>query len=203
VDGHKSHDISSIPQARDREIEKLLQAFEVVNKLETTLTSALSDLEAFKCEIRLKADEKISNITSLYRDIINIINERETLLKQGITNTLQKEESNLQRTENSIKEQLANIKLFKESIADVQSESACKLLSKARACKDLLSKANTTPPSISFSINFGEVKKDNELTTLWKILNPGVVHKQGPKFYNTTVTYNNKKTNKVALIASQ
>jgi len=199
VDGHKSHDINSIPEARDKEIEKLQQAFNTANKLESTLRSTLSELEAFKCEIHQRANEKKDCIASIFRDIIKIINERENLLKQGVTNILKKEENNLQKAEKDIREHLESIKLFKESITEIESESAYKLLSKARRRKELLTKANATPPSISFNINFGEIKKSDELTTLRKRLNPNVVQKRGQKVYNTAPSHKNRKTDKKAI----
>eukprot|EP00826_Nyctotherus_ovalis_P057938 TRINITY_DN7939_c0_g1_i10.p1 TRINITY_DN7939_c0_g1~~TRINITY_DN7939_c0_g1_i10.p1 ORF type:complete len:346 (+),score=60.65 TRINITY_DN7939_c0_g1_i10:161-1198(+) len=198
VDGHKAHDISSIPQAYDKERERLEKSFEAASKLETTLLTNLENLEAFKHELHLKADEKRDAITSIFREIISTINERENFLKQNIANILEKEESNLHKLEKSIQDHLDHIKSFKESIVDMQSESSCKLLSKAKARKELIAKANAAAPSVSLNVSFGEVKRENELGVLWKMLCPSTVSKQGSKFHNGTASYNNKKTDKVS-----
>eukprot|EP00826_Nyctotherus_ovalis_P015900 TRINITY_DN14560_c0_g2_i3.p1 TRINITY_DN14560_c0_g2~~TRINITY_DN14560_c0_g2_i3.p1 ORF type:complete len:449 (+),score=127.56 TRINITY_DN14560_c0_g2_i3:268-1614(+) len=201
VDGHKSHDISPIPQAYDKEKDKLRLNVESADKAEEKLCSMLSEVESFRAELNSKANEKKENVDSIFREIARVVCERQELLKHNIESTLKKEEENLCNIASQIKDHLDSISNFKESVARMQSEEVNELLLKSKARKDLAEKANLPLPSPVFTMNFGEVKREAELNVLWKILSPHSGIKSGSNFYTTTASYAKKKTEKFATYA--
>lgn len=198
VDGHKSHDISPIPQAYDKEKDKLRLSIESADKAEQKLFSILSDVESFRAELNSKASEKKEAVDLIFKGIVRVVYERQELLKHNIEAILKKEEDNLSDIANQIKDHLDSIGSFRESVTTMQSEEVNELLSKSKARKSLAEKANSPLPSPAFTINFGEVRRETELNALWKILSPHSGMKSGSSLYTATASYASKKTEKFA-----
>ena len=196
LNGHKAHDISPISQAAEKERDTIQKDLEVTNKLEDTLTLMLSDIENFKADISAKANAKRDKVTSVFKEITNVIHERESLLKQNISNILEKEEEALKTATAQINEHLDSIAVFKSSAVQIQNETDCMMLEKSKERKKQSLDANKTPPPVSFNINFPDIKREKELENIWKILSPQTTTKPNSNLYSTTASYASKRTDK-------
>jgi len=199
VDGHKAHDISPMPQAYDKEKDKLKENIEAAAKVEEKLFTMLTDIENFKTELNSRASEKKECIESMFKEIFRVVYERQKVLKENIENTLKREEDNLISITSQIKDHLGSISSFRESIVKIEEEGVSELLSKARTRKEFAEKVNSPLPTPSFTVNFGEIRRDTELNILWKMLCPQGSIKAGHNLYSTTASYANKKTEKFAV----
>ncbi len=194
LDGHKSHDISPIGQASAKERADLQLEIEVAAKQEETLNLLASDLGNFRADLNEKANGKREKITAVFKEITNVIHERESVLKQNISNILEKEEDLLNTTSTKIQEQLKSIAAFRKDAAQISEESNCALLQRSRDRRQQAAEANKPSPNIVFSVNFPDVRKETELTTLWKLLSPQSAKQPGSGIYATTASYANKRT---------
>ena len=189
IGGHKSHDISSIPKAYDKQILVLKNNLETINKHEETLKSMVSGINKLKLDLKCKIEEKTNKITILFKDIVNIINERENKLKDNITKNANKCESCLYITSKQIEDCLKNISKYKNSIDKFMNEGMCELLSKCSKRKILASEANKQLPKFPVNIQLPEINRDNELTVLCKILMPSTMKNVN----NSINNFQNKK----------
>jgi len=196
LDGHKSHDISPIGKASEQERITIQKELENAIKLEDTLSLMVTDIENFKAELTQRANEKREKVTTVFKEITNVIHERESLLKQNISNILEKEEESLENSLKNIKEHLKSISTFKTSVSLIKSENDCSLLEKSKERQKQAQDANKSPLQVSLNANFPDIKKDSELQILWKILAPQTIPPK-PNLYSTTASYANKRTEKV------
>ena len=196
IDGHKAHDIRPVSQASEKERAGLQEDIDTANNLEESLNLMLSDIANFRAELGEKANSKREKVTSVFKEITNVIHERESTLKQNISNILEKEEDVLTTTASQIGEHLRSIAVFKKDALQMGNENECVLLTKSRERKVRAGEANRSPPTVSFMVNFPDVKKENELNVLWKMLSPQTTRQPTSNLYATTASYASKRTEK-------
>ena len=80
IDGHKSHDISPISKAYERELSNLQGKMKSVEEIETSLLTMLSDIDNAKADLTENANESRDKITNIFNEIRNTIHERESSL---------------------------------------------------------------------------------------------------------------------------
>jgi hypothetical protein len=162
-------------------------------KLEEDLKILLTDIESYQVAIGERANKTRDKITSIFNEIRNTINERESTLKQNISFTLEKEVLNFQKKIKEIKEHLQAIFAFKQAFGEIEFLSEKEILLKAKKRYKLSKECLKSIPNVSFNTNFHEPNKDVELHVLWKILNP---KSQTPSLHSTTASYANKRIDK-------
>ncbi len=194
LDGHKAHDISPIAQASEKERAELQQEVDAASKLEENLNLMLADISNFRVELNDKANSKREKVTSVFKEITNVIHERESVLKQNISNILEKEEDVLNTTTGQIQEHLSSIATFKSDATHMRNEADCTLLEHSLDRSQKSAQANRPLPSVSFAVAFPDVKKENELTVLWKMLSPQSGKQPTSSLYATTASYASKRT---------
>lgn len=198
IDGHKSHDIAPIPQASAKEKSKLQSDMEISTKLEEKLKLLLGDISNYREQLTQKANKNREKITSIYREITNLIQEREGSLKLNIANMLEKEEAFLESKIKIIEEQLQNIIIFKGEVEGSQNEDDCAILRNSKQRLAKLMEANKAIPNISFSLTFPEIKRDNEIILLCKQLNQAAGKTISlTNIYSATASSTNKKTDRL------
>ena len=118
------------------------------------------------------AEKSRVDITQFFNDIRKILAERETSLKQRISEILRKEESNLKFQEDKVTNHLQNIALFSKEFDKISSESDIKILGGSTNRLEIVKKATMALYPLDFSIIFPELNRENELTTIWRSTNP-------------------------------
>jgi len=198
LDGHKAHEILPIGQAASDLRIKLAQGIEFSQQMEEKLKGMLNDISGFRIQLNNSANLKREQITALYKEISNIIHERESSLKQTVANILEREEEVLSKRTNDISAQLKLIENFRSSFSQATSESDCEILAKTEARMGLVNNANKQVSAINLNANFPEIKRNNELNFLWKILNPdmNVKGKSSNRLANRLARGNTKPTHK-------
>jgi len=187
---HKSHDIKSIDEAYESKLKNMQDDMMNINKIEDQLNTKLTEIEDIRAEFTKKAKEGIRTIEAIFKEIIIIITGRENTLKENIESTLEKELNTLKSIETKMKEQLNYTKLIRNAEIEMQRENQCEFLLKVKERNDLLIEANANIPNITINNPFMEIKKEDELTALWKLLSPQCTIR--PNFYATTTSYANK-----------
>jgi hypothetical protein len=196
LDGHKNHDISPIPQSSEKERNKLQESYQSACNLEEKLTLLSSEISNFRADLTEKANQHREKITTMFRDITNVIHERESTLKQNVSSILEKQEDVLKENMVQIHDQLKSIEVFKSEVKQMLNENDCTLLraSKERQVKSEL--ANQEAPEVCFAVSFPEIKKENELSAIWKTLNPQMAKTPSSNLYATTASYANKRADR-------
>ena len=151
----------------------------------------MTEIENCQASINDKANKTRDKITNIFTEIRNLIHERESTLKKNISIQLEKEVDTLLGKDKNIREHLQAIQLFKEEVSHMELEDDTEVLANSKSRTLIGGQAIKVPLNVNLTINFPEINKENELNTLWKILNP-TSHRIGPTFYSTTTSYNNK-----------
>lgn len=197
LDGHKSHDIMPIVQASSKGRDQLHKDFETCTKIEGKLKLLMTEIANFRVQLVTDANIKREKVTTVYKEITNIIQERESILKQNIANLLEKEESVLESHIKKIEEQLSNISLFKTEVEQSKNENDCQLLRKLRQRLNQATESNKALPNILFTLNYPDVRKENEVAVLCKLINP-IPGKAAPapSIYSSTTSSNKKRADR-------
>ena len=150
------------------------------------------------------AERSRIDITQFFNEIRKTLSIRETSLKQRISELLRKQETSLKSQESRVANHLKNITLFVKEFDKITSESDIKLLEGSIDRLEIVKKATLTMDPLDFSIPFPELNKENELTSIWRSLNPQKLLTANPvnnKQYRgtplTTPNINIAKANKV------
>ncbi len=177
LDGHKVHEISPIGQAAAGLRARLMEDVECSKHVEDRIKGMINDISGFKVQLTANANAKREQITAIYKEISNIIHERESSLKQTVANILEREEEILQKRAEDLAAQLKTIEKFRESVHDSTTEGDCELLEKTETRQNLAESANKLVVAVTLNANFPEVRKESELGILWKLLSPPVSKK--------------------------
>lgn len=172
IDGHKAHDIAPVSKAYERELTTLKEKLKNAEGLEANLITMLSDINDCRIDANAKADESREKIATLFSEIRAVIDERENVLKQNVDDTLESEEKALDEIMSQIRNQLDCIGAFKSSANEMKSESESDLLERSSKREKLALEAMQSPPKMPQRLAFADIKKDAELSTLWKLLKP-------------------------------
>jgi len=172
LDGHKAHDITPISKAYEKELSELRQKVKSVENIEESLIVTLSNINDYRMDANTKADECKEKIENLFNEIRVVIDEREASLKQNIDDVLESEERVLDEVTKDIRNHLDSISVFKDSASEMNSESECALLESSHKREKLAIEAIRSPPKIPQRHNFIEIRRDVELSALWKLLKP-------------------------------
>ncbi len=175
LDGHKSHEISPITKAAAAERRRLAEATSETQLVEEKLRTLLSDVVSFRLRLTESANAKRVQVATVYKEIVGVIQERESALRRDIATVLEKEEDSLDKRTRSIETQLKTIEQFRESAERSHRELECELLQKSDSRAKQAADANTPVISPAFAIGFPEVHKETELTILWKTLCPALM----------------------------
>ena len=123
-------------------------------------------------KLSIVAEKSRVDITQFFNDIRKILAERETSLKQKISEILRKQESSLKYQEDKVINHLKNITFFFKEFDKISSESDIKILGGSINRLEIVKKATMTIDPLDLSLIFPELNKENELTTIWRSLNP-------------------------------
>jgi len=163
---HKQHNIESIANAYNKQLEILQHNIQASKEKKVALEHLLKDIEMFRAQLHIKANNQKNKITTMFEEIMEIIKEREDYLKKSITKIVEKKEESLREIVRKIHEEINCIVLLEKCIREVEDEYT--LLSKASLRKHIANEANHVLPSVCFTINFNEINKLNELEVICK-----------------------------------
>ena len=172
LDGHKSHNIGPIIEASSNERGKMQKSCDSAILIEEKLKLLLNDISNIRVQLANNANQKREKISGIYREITNIIQERESILKQQVANTLEKEEGALMNKIKIIEGQLQSISALKLEFSNSQKEGDCEILRNSKQRAGIIEGATQAPPSVSLNFCFPEIVKDKEIAALCKLLNP-------------------------------
>ncbi len=192
LDGHKSHEISPIVKAATEERSRLEKSAAATQQVEDRLRALLGDIAQFRTVLSGSANARREQVAAVYKEIVEVIQERESTLRRDIAAVLEREEEVLTARVKSVEEQLGTIAGFRKEREQAKKESDCELLTRTEARERLATEATRAVVAPTFSASFPEVRKENELGLLWKMLSPspskkGSVQTTTAKtcFYNT------------------
>ena len=132
-----------------------------------------SDLLTTYDTLNNAAEKSRMEITGFFNEVRKVIADRETLLKQKLSEQLKKSEQYLKDQEEYAKGHLKEVYAFYEEYQSANSEGDISLLQSSVPRMEQIKKATAAIQSFEFTIPFGDVNKDLELNTLWKQLMPG------------------------------
>lgn len=118
------------------------------------------------------AEKSRKEITTFYNEIRRIIGERETVLKQKISEQFRGQENSLRQQEEKIIAQLQAIHALYDEIEKTRSESDVKMLSQSMSRMELLRKATLSLEDVSYYIPFEDFQPQFELANVLKLLTP-------------------------------
>jgi len=111
-------------------------------------------------------------ITNFFNDIRKSIAERETILKQKLSEQLKKQEGLLKKKEEKVSKHLSSILSFYEEYKQSLSESDIHLLRSSLKRIETIKKATIDVEKLDIENSFGELNRESELNTLWKLIQP-------------------------------
>lgn len=136
--------------------------------------------------LNTSAEKARMEVTQFFNDIRRVIADRETSLKQKLSEQLKKEEQNLKKKEDSLAKHIKSVLTFYEEYQKSLSERDILLLTSSAKRIDIIKAATLDIEGLEFANPFAELNKENELTTIWRILHPskalrdtGYVQQQG------------------------
>jgi len=170
--GHKTHTISYISQSSDKERKILQENYAEICKIEEKAKFLINDIKQYKAILNETANKKREQVTKIYKEILDVVHEKESSLKSIISGMLEKEEESLNFTEENIKKRLESINEYKEIVEKSKHDPELILLENVKTRKDLYEIASKQLPKIICNANiFPEYTRDNELTTILSLLN--------------------------------
>lgn len=101
-----------------------------------------------------------------------IIGDRESALKQKISEQFRAQEASLRMQEEKLVAQLQAIHSLQVEVEKTQNESDIKMLNQSMGRMELLRRATLSIEEVSYSIPFEEFHKDSELAFVLKMLTP-------------------------------
>ena len=154
----------------------------VAHKNEEKLKFISNDIKRYMGDMQTQCDKNRKELSLIYNFIRDLIMEREQALKKQISDNLQKEERECKMKLQENNEFLEKILELKKEQLLLQGESDLEILSKARERVHLTQECNGTKSSqlVNFTIqqlnshhqSLIEVKKEQELTMISKLINP-------------------------------
>lgn len=124
------------------------------------------------------AEKARIEITTFFNDIRKVIAERETNLKQKISEQLRKQEYLLKKKEDNVHKHLKYVKNFYDEYQKSLSEKEISLLNTSHRRIEVIKKATMDIEKVDLVTTFDELNKENELNAIWKQLHPGKVPKE-------------------------
>lgn len=129
-------------------------------------------IKQYLYEMEDSANKNRSEITKIYNDMRHKIIERESQLKKQISETLDREQIIYKKKISQLENQLDSISDLKESKIAIGNENAIDTLLSAVLRYDLENEANLKIETLAFGNVFKEVKREEELAIMLKILVP-------------------------------
>ena len=171
--GHKTHAIVQLEDAGSKERTRLEKGLATATQIEGKLRMLLSDVASARQQLNENANAKRDKIAAVYREIVDVIHQRESALKRSISNFVEKEDEALVRKATQLTQQLRLVTCLIADFSTSLQESTWAILQKSQsrylqATEALKPPLSSSPPSV-----FPDIKKESELAELWKILVPG------------------------------
>lgn len=140
--------------------------------IDEKLSSMSDEIDRYLEDIQLKVNKKRDEISNVFGEIKKVLNERESALKLAVSEALQKEEKSMKKYKSQIKEHLKVIDTFRHEVKKVDKEKDIEILLAVKAREKLAEAASKRPVDLSFDLNLTDVKKENELAYLIKVVLP-------------------------------
>jgi N-acetylneuraminic acid mutarotase len=171
-DGHKTHELNSIQNAAQKEKNLIQKAHELTKIVEGKLVQMQRDIGDAYGSLQSNAERSRIETTQFFNEIRKALAERETSLKQKISELLRRQETSLKSQEEKVSSHLKNIQMFYNEFERSFSDNDIKLLSSSTQRMEIVKRATINIDPLDFALPFAELNKENELSTVWKILNP-------------------------------
>jgi len=156
--------------------------------MENELNLTLQHIEEIKNKLILNSESNIQSIEHFYNGIREILSERESVLKSKIESVLDNEIDIFQVYIDKINEQIDLIKKMKEEKDNFDYLNEFEVLKKSKEnLKNILNK----PPKINREVIFYELKRDEEINQIKKILSTKISTSNNEDSQNTSTNLSN------------
>ena len=118
------------------------------------------------------AERSRIEITQFFNEIRKAISERETIMKQKLSEELRKQEHLLKKKEENVNKHLKNVLIFYEEYEKSLSEKEIPLLNSSLKRIETIKKATLDVEKFEVFDMYTGINKENELNILWKMIQP-------------------------------
>jgi len=118
------------------------------------------------------AEKSRIEITNFFNEIRKVLAERETSLKQKLSEQLKKQEGLLKKKEEKVTKHLNSILSFYQEYQKCLSEDDILLLATSPKRIEIIKQATLDIEKVDLSMPFTELNKENELNSIWKLIQP-------------------------------
>ena len=116
------------------------------------------------------AEKGRMEITQFFNEIRKVIAERETVLKQKLSEELRKQEHSFRKKEDNLDKHVKSVLSFYEEYHKSLSEKDIPLLRSSHKRIEIIKKATADLDRLNFTNPFGELNKESELNVLWRMI---------------------------------
>jgi hypothetical protein len=121
-ENHKTHEIVSVEKAYQKEKYLYEMSLKTALSKESEVQHQIFRIKTHLVELEDQANRNRSEISKVFNEIRSKIIERETQLKKGISDTLEKEQQYYKGRIFSLEEQLRNIMTLKDEKTKIETE---------------------------------------------------------------------------------
>jgi hypothetical protein len=169
-DGHRSHEITTLAKAAEKERDKLKAASSAALSLELLLQKLEEDLASKQVLLESAYKQAYSEYSELFEGIREVLAAREEEVLQKLNSTLSTEHEAFNAKKAGSFKHLQHIQDLKAEVGVMDSESDLEVLEKASLRDVAIKLACTKVTPVAASKAFSGLTKEAELGVIWKLL---------------------------------
>lgn len=169
-DGHRAHDITTIPKAAEKERDKLKAAAAAALSLEQQLQRLDEDISSKQAQLENAYKQAYTEYTELFEGINAMLATRQVEVLQKLDSTLASEHETYNARKLANLQHLSNIENLKAETTLMDSESDLDVLDKSSSREVAIRAACTKVAAVNSSKAFAGLTKEAELGVIWKLL---------------------------------
>lgn len=167
---HKGHEISPKSLAAQKQRKKMQELWSKTQKIETSLSLLFSKISNFKTVLVVEEKERKDKISRICQEVVLAVKKREDCKLEEINAEFKKQVTALESSKDLIQQQLDFIRFFKNEMHLMEKEGDNEILKKVKERNQITAIATQEAPKMRLTHNFSEIKKENELSKIWKEL---------------------------------